>query len=252
MKKVLYGEILFNIKDSKIYPNIIVYEKPWYRDAAITSMVLRQTNNTDLIIDWINNIDEIYDKNNGEEEPDNLGELLYLLSLQEEENESLIDRIEEEAIRIAEENPNGYYIYGRTDMSNQYLYQNLWYKFGIEAVGRKFEFDLNAIEEDDYSKGAWWSNYEPTKTVNEYSNQEYPYLSYAIRHKQKVGKISFSKELYPLSWETNGKYANYEAYALFDQSMKELTTSPLHTWSASELLLLIMDETNDLDYDKLS
>ena len=70
--KVLYGEILFNIKDSIIYPNIIVYDKPWYRDAAITSMVLKKTNNTDLIKPWVDNITDLYDRQNGgvEEEKD--------------------------------------------------------------------------------------------------------------------------------------------------------------------------------------
>lgn len=251
MKKVLYGEILFNIKDSKIYPNIVAYKTPWYRDAAITSMVLRQTNNTDLIKEWINNINDIYDGNNGENEPDNLGEVLYLLSLQEEKNNELIDRIEEEAKRLAEENPNGYYIYGKTDFSDQHLYQNLWYKLGIESVGRDFEFDIDSIPEDEYSKGAWWSSYQTKNYYNDNSNPEYPYLSYAIRHKQKQGKITISKELYPLSWETNGKYADYELYTGFDRSMRDMATSPLHTWSASELLLFIMDETNNLDYDKL-
>ena len=213
-------------------------------------MVLRQTNNTDLIKDWLNSINEIYDRNNGEEEPDNLGELLYLLSLQEDKNNELIDRIEEEANRLADNNPNGYYIYGKTDFQDEYLYQNLWYKLGIESVGRDFNYDLDSIPEDQYSKGAWWSDYQTKPYYNNYSNPDYPYLSYAIRHKQKEGKIVISKELYPLSWETNGKYANYEQYS-YDSSMSDMATSPLHTWSASELLLFIMDETNDLDYDKL-
>lgn len=251
LKNVLYGEILFNIKDSKIYPNIVVYDKPWYRDAAITSMVLRQTDNTNLVIDWINEISELYDGNNGENEPDNLGELLYLLSLQETKNKELINRIEEEAEHLAESNPNGYYIYGRTDFQDQHLYQNLWYKLGIESVGRRFDFDLDIIPEDSYSKGAWWSTYQTRPFYNDYSNPEYPYLSYAIRHKQKTGKIVISKELYPLSWETNAAYANYEPYSGFDQSMRDMKTSPLHSWSAAELLLFIMDETNDLNYDKL-
>ena len=251
MKKVLYGEILFNIKDSKIYPNIIVYDKPWYRDAAITSMVLRQTSNEDLIIDWINNISEIFDKNNGIEEPDNLGELLYLLSLQENRNNELIKKIENKAEEIANSNPNGYYLYGQTDFSNQYLYQNLWYKFGLESIGKNYHFDLDSIEEDEYSKGAWWSDYKTKVFFNDNQNSDYPYLAYAIRHKQKIGKIVIGSELYPLSWEKNASHANYNNYSGIDYTMQEGKMSALHTWSASELLLYIMDETNDLNYDKL-
>ena len=251
IKRVLYGEILFNIKDSKIYPNIIVYNKPWYRDAAITSMVLRQTNNTNLIIDWVNNIDELFDNNNDNEEPDNLGELLYLLSLQENRNNELIDRIESKAEDIATNNPNGYYIYGKTDFTDQYLYQNLWYKLGIEAVGREYHFDIDDIKEDDYSKGAWWSDYNTSKFNNTNSNYEYPYLSYAIRHSKKEGNIIMNRELYPLSWEVNASHANYDNYSGLDFYMKDSRISPLHTWSAAELLLFIMDETDNLDKEKL-
>ena len=251
IKSVLYGEILFNIKDSKIYPNIIVYDKPWYRDAAITSMVLRETDNTDLILDWIDNIDEIFDNNNGMEEPDNLGELLYLISLQKDKNKDLINRIEDKAEELANKNPNGYYIYGKTDFTDQHLYQNLWYKFGIESVGRKYHFDIDDIKEDEYSKGAWWSDYQSSNIFNNNPNFEYPYLSYAIRHKGKQGNIIVNRELYPLSWEKNASHANYDIYSGLDFYMKDEKISPLHTWSASELLLFIMDETKDLDRDKL-
>ena len=251
IKKVLYGEILFNIKDSKIYPNIIVYNKPWYRDAAITSMVLRQTDNVDLISEWINSIDELYDKNNGVEEPDNLGQVLYLLSLQENKNYDLINRIEEEAEKNANKNPDGYYIAGKTDFTDQHLYQNLWYKLGIESVGRDYHFDIDKIEEDHYSKGAWWSDYETSHLKNEDSNGKYPYLSYAIRHKQKEGNIIVNEELYPLSWEINASEANYNNYSKIFPELQTTKTSPLHTWAAAELLLFILDETNDLNYAKL-
>ena len=53
----------------------------------------------------------MYDKqNSGISEPDNLGELLYILSTQEERNEDLIDQIEREAKRLAESNEDGYLV----------------------------------------------------------------------------------------------------------------------------------------------
>ena len=248
IKKELYGELLFNIKDEVIYPNIIVYDKPWYRDAAITSMVLKQTNNTDLIDEWVNNITEIYDlQNAGIQEPDNLGELLYLLSTQEELNNNLIDRIEEEAENIASSNSNGYYLYGKTDFGDQYLYQNLWYKLGIEAVGRKFNFDLSSIPKDYYYKMAWWSDYEVEDRTFEVSI-EYPYLSVAAYHKLKEGTIPFNCDIYPLSWEIRASQANYENYKDLDMVTYSSSVSPLHSWSGAELLLLLLDETNDLDF----
>lgn len=243
MLKVLYGEILFNIKDGVIYPNIIVYNSPWYRDAAITSMVLKKTNNTDLIKDWVNSITELYDKQNGGvEEADNLGELLFLLSIPEERNEELISRVETEAERLAKENPNGYYLYGKTDFGDQYKYQNLWYKLGIESVGRTYHFDFDSIPEDSYSKMAWWSEYETQEKSAQKESSEYPYLSYATRHKLGVGKIPINGNLYPLSWEIVASQANYEAYRGLDDYMATAKVSPLHSWSASELLLLLYED----------
>ena len=248
IKKVLYGEILFNIKNSIIYPNIIVYDKPWYRDAAMVCMVLKQTNNTDLIKDWVNNITEIYDKQNkGIEEADNLGELLYILSTQEERNEDLIRRIEEEAEKIASSNEEGYFIKGKTDFGDQFLYQNLWYKLGIESVGRIFKFDLSSINEDLYSNMAWWSNYN-INTKQHIESKEFPYLSYATRHKLDFGTIIVNENIYPLSWEITASEANYDNYRGLENEMIQGRISPLHSWAASEFLLWLLDETNDLNF----
>lgn len=240
IKKVLYGEILFNIKDSKIYPNILVYDNPWYRDAAITTMVLKKTNSTYLIKEWTENINELYDKQNkGNLEPDNLGELLYILSSQENINNELVNRIEEEAEKIASSNPNGYYLYGKTDYQDEYLYQNLWYKLGIESVGRSFKFDIKGLD-DNYSNSCWWSDYK--KEFDYEVSQEYPYLSIAYRHNLGSGKLVLNKALYPLSWEKAASEAKYENMVIVDSNYKISRISPVHSWTAAELLLFIMEE----------
>lgn len=249
IKKTLYGEILFNIKNNKIYPNVIVYDKPWYRDAAIACMVLKQTNNTDLIKEWTENIEEIYDKQNaGIEEPDNLGELLYILSTQENINEDLVDRIEEEAEKIANNNEKGYYLNGKTDFGEMNLYQNLWYKLGIESVGREFSFDLDTIEEDSYTAMAWWSDYKIDKETAMEGSKNYPYLSFATRHKLGKGKIAINDSYYPLSWEKNASQADYDKLDNLNNSLKNGKLSPTHTWAAAEMLLFLMDETDDLKF----
>jgi len=240
IKKVLYSEILFNIKDSKIYPNILVYSNPWYRDAAITTMVLKKTNNTNLIKDWVDNITEIYDKQNkGNLEPDNLGELLYILSSQENINYDLVRRIESEADRIASSNPNGYYLYGKTDYQDEYLYQNLWYKLGIESIGGRFNFDIDGLS-DNYSRSCWWSDIDINGNYE--VSQEYPYLTTAYRHKLKEGKVVVNKALYPLSWEKAASEAKYENMVIVNSDYKNSKVSPVHSWTASELLLFILDE----------
>lgn len=245
IKKVLYSEILFNIKDSKIYPNIIVYDEPWYRDAAMACMVLKQTNNTNLISDWVKSITEVYDRQNGgEKEPDNLGELLYILSTQEEKNEELISKIESEANRLANENTNGYYIYGLTDSSNQYKYQNMWYDFGMRSIGQHSEFKYNAIE-DEYSNLAWWIDKNAT---NIYENTNYPYLTWANYHasSKKEKKLVVNNKIYPLSWEKGASRANYNEMSIIDEKFVQNRISPAHLWSATEMLLFILDETGNL------
>lgn len=248
IKKVLYGEILFNIKDSKIYPNILVYNKPWYRDAAMASMVLKQTNNTNLISKWVKNIEDIYDRqNDGIQETDNLGELLYILSTQDEINYQLVDKIEKEAEKIAENNENGYYLNGKTDFQEMNLYQNLWYKLGIESVGRKFPFKLSDIPKDGYTELTWWSNYKYEANNETAGDINYPYLSLAKKHKTGKSQIAVSGNLYPLSWEKNASQANYNKMKVVSSDFVNAKLSPVHTWTASEMLLLILDETGDLD-----
>ena len=247
IKKVLYGEILFNIKDGVIYPNILVYNKPWYRDAALACMVLKQTNNLDMISDWVKSIDQIYDKQNrGNKETDNLGELLYILSTQEDTNSSIINKIEIEAEKLANNNPDGYYIYGTTDFGEKYSYQNLWYKLGIESIGKEYKFNFPKTK-DYYDNTTWWIEYETDKDATAILDGDYPYLSYAAYHKLKKGIIPLNQNLYPLSWEKNASEANYENMKILDEFYFETKISPLHVWSASELLLLIMDETNSLN-----
>ena len=245
IKKVLYNEILFNIKDSKIYPNILVYDKPWYRDAALAAMVLKQTNNVDLISNWVKNITEVYDKQNkGNKETDNLGELLYLISTGKNINTKLVKKIEDEANRIVKNNKNNY-LTGTTDFKERPLYQNLWYKFGIESVGKKYNFTL-PIQIDDYSYTAWWSkNIKDSNYVIKMSDN-YTYLLYANYHTTKKADIPLNNYVYPLSWEKDASEANYDNMNVLGDYYKNNKISPLHTWAASELLLLLLDDTNDL------
>ena len=246
-KKVLYSEILFNIKNSRIYPNIIVYDNPWYRDAAMASMVLKVTNNTDLISDWINNINEIYDKQNrGISEPDNLGELLYIISTQDNPNTELISRIEKEANLLAENNELGYYLTGQTDFSAKPLYQNLWYQCGINNLKRNFSFNIKNVS-DEYEVLTWWMNNKITKNKKVITDINYPYLSIAAYHKLQKGTFPMNSNLYPLSWEKSASEANYQAMKILDNYYANNYISPIHTWTAAEMLLLLLDENKELN-----
>ena len=158
----------------------------------------------------------------------------------------MIDKIVDEANRLADENPNGYYIFGKTDYSNEFLYQNLWYKLGIESVGRDFYFELDTIPKDNYSAMCWWSNY--TAFGDNEGSIEYPYLTAAKYHKLRKGRIIVNSNNYPLSWEKNASKANYDNY--LNINVNDLAydkISELHSWSAGELLLLLLDDSGNLN-----
>ncbi len=124
-----------------------------------------------------------------------------------------------------------------------YKYQNLWYKKGIEKLGDDFNFEIDNLN-DSYTKTAWWNQIK--FEINNSISLEYPYLSYANRHTMINGKIPVNKEIYPLSWEKNASQANYSKMKVLSSSYVDEKKSPLHSWSASELLLLLLDETHDL------
>ncbi len=237
IKKTLYGELLFNIENSVIKPNIIVYENAWYRDAAMVAMALNQTNNISLIKDWIDNITDIYDNQNGNKEPDNLGELLYLLSFSENQN-NLIQKIKDEA------KEKGFT--ANTDGAKHEIYQKKWYNFGLNALNEKRTVSIKG-EEDSYEALAWW--YNPNKYNGYFKNNistDYPYLSIAQYHTVKQGQFVMNKNVYPLSFERNASMANYDKMDVLGDYYKENRISPVHSWTAAELFLLIMDETGDL------
>ena len=236
----LYGEILFNIKDGVIYPNILVYDKPWYRDAAMGTMVLEYTNNTDLIKEWVNSIDDVYDKQNGNDEPDNLGELLYLLSFGN--NKKLKKKIVKEAERLAKSNPDGYHIYGIVDGSRMDNYANKWLEFGYLKNDLKYEFDKN-IKKDGYTDMLWFFEGCSGKE-NAYSkSKDYPYLTWATGHCNKDLKVYFNQNLYPLSWEANASKANYNNINSNLDYYINNKISPTHVWAASEMFLNIIDRS---------
>ena len=246
IKKVLYNEILFNIKDSIPYPNIFVYDSVWYRDGAMVAMALEQTNNVDLIERWISSIDKIYDlQNDNNKEPDNLGELLYICSVSSNSHDELISKIISEAEKIKKEDTNGNYLYGLTDGNYHSIYQNKWYNFGLSSLNIDNKFNYKK-EKDSYDALTWWYGKDSNTYYESNLNESYPYLSLAQYHKTGKGVIYLNKHLYPLSYEKNGSEADYENMYIIDKYYTDNKISPTHTWAASEFLLFLLDETGDL------
>ncbi len=235
---VLYQEILFNIKDGIIYPNVLVYDEVWYRDSAMAAMVLEKTGNIDLISDWILSIDSIYDKSNGEEENDNLGELLYLLSLVTDKDNSMVKKVINKAEKIKVQNGDEKYICNHTDFADRPDYQTEWLNFGLSKFNIKLGYVYKNI--DSYSNLLWFSNKDTDKLKIQDFGFQYPYLGYAQRHLMgEDAKIYVSNQLYPLSWENSASSANYSKLTFLSDYFVNQKIAPTHVWSSSELFLLL-------------
>lgn len=130
--KVLHHEILFNVKNSWIYPNILAYNHVWYRDMAMGAMVLEKTHNVPLIVDALDCINRVYDMQSGEEEGDNIGEYLYLKSLSSHGVTSEdIMKVEKEVNKRTVITEKGKYIKGITDGVENDYYATAWLKFAL-------------------------------------------------------------------------------------------------------------------------
>jgi hypothetical protein len=121
---VLHHEVLVNVTDAGPLPNFYVYKKPWYRDGAMMALCLRATGNLDVIRDWIMGLTEPFDRNNaGENEADNLGQALFLISLVSDRNHPLVPKIQKELIRFQVQDQDSRYIKGRSDFAEHPVYQ---------------------------------------------------------------------------------------------------------------------------------
>jgi hypothetical protein len=130
--RVLLHEVLINVLDGKPMSNFLVQHAPRYRDAAIICEALRRTGNLDLVKDWILGLREPFDlARDGEREPDNLGQALFLVSLVSDAGHPLVARVLEEAEAFRRTD----YLDGRTDGAAHPVYQTKWLKYGLKSFG---------------------------------------------------------------------------------------------------------------------
>ena len=249
--KVLHQEILINITDSKPVPNYFVYHNPWRRDAAMMAMCLQKTGNLHLIKDWVIQLDDPYDRNNGaqngapETEADNLGQSLYLLSLFTGKDHPLVQKILAEIPAYVVKDRQGTYIKGRSDFHEAPVYQTKWLKFGLIAMGLQDTFSIPAIQ-DNYSSLVWWDykdSYMPgtTDACDEWKNDFYPYIGWAADHFHGLKRNPLSNQIYPLTWEKNASEADYSGMAIIDQLYVREKIAVPHTWHAAEAFLYLID-----------
>jgi hypothetical protein len=246
--RVLLQEILVNIVDGKPVPNYFVYTKPWYRDASMMAMCLKQTGNINLIKSWILDLVEPYDRNNaGEKEADNLGQALYLISLVSDKNHPLVKEVLNEALHYEQTNSSGTYIKGRSDFHEVPAYQTKWLKYGIKCLGLDDKYTIPLNVDDNYSSLFWWdykSSYKngTIDSWDEQKNPDYPYLGWAADHFHGLKRNFISNRDYPVTWERKASQANYSGMTVIDTVYTRLQLCVPHTWHASEVFLYLLDQ----------
>ena len=227
--KVLHHELLFNIQDSILKPNILVYSSGWYRDGMMGAMVLDITDNVNLIKDWVDNIEDIYDMQNGVKEADNLGELLYLIHITESKNP-----IKKEIIKEINN-----YIKGPTDGRILDYYPTVIAKYALELTDIDLELDLPKF--DNYSNLTWYYS-DDVKTNDFFDEIYFPYLGWAAYHTNRSGHLYICDSEYPLSYEREAAYGNYSLLPNSITYYKNLSLSPTHVWDAAEKFLFLIEQ----------
>ncbi len=236
--RILHHEVLINIIDGQPVPNFFVYPKAWYRDGAMMAMVLKQTNNLHLIRDWAKGLTELYDRNNkGNEESDNLGQLLYILAVLGLNDHPLIPAALAEANRRLQ---NGV-LTGTTDYAFHPVYQTKWLKLGLDAL----HLDSSHLQfppVDDSYAAIFWMDEHTLPPAQDAYDHDYPYLWWAQKHtmRQTVDP-ALLVATYPYSSETHASEANYEKLRPLFPAYADARCAAPHTWHASEVFLYLTD-----------
>lgn len=239
--RVLHQEVLINVIQGEPVPNFFVYKKPWYCDGSSMCMVLKETGNLDLVRTWIMGLREPFDRNNaGETEPDNLGELLFLISLVSDPSHPLVPKILETLPKFAE----GKHLAGRRDFSSHPVYITKWAKFGLKSLNLPDLYEIPEVK-DSYSSLFWWDYKDQHVDSGRFGiddNQNWPYLVWAEDHFYNEKKGWVSNQDYPLSWESNASQANYLGMKILGQVYVDQKLSVPHTWHAAEMFLYLLNK----------
>ena len=235
----LLREVLVNIVPAGPVPNLFVYRRPWYRDAAMVCMVLQRTGNLHLVEDWIASLRRPFDLNNaGNREPDNLGQLLYMISLVSDRTHPLVDVI----LREVERCRASRHIAGITDGSEHPVYQTKWLKLGLRALHLADDFEIPPVA-DSYSSLFWMDfrdEHVPAPPFGEQARWRYPYLDWAEAHFLNAPPpMQLARDRFPLTWEASASEANYLAMSGISWEYPRHRICLPHSWHAAEMFLYL-------------
>ena len=236
----LHQEILVCIADGLPLPNPFVYRKPWYRDAAMMCMCLEKTGNVDLVREWILSIREPFDRNNGGvAEPDNLGQVLYMVSLVADSKHPAVAQV----LARVPEFRKGDHISGLTDFGEHPVYQTKWLKLGLARLG--LSDDLKVPKVHDAYGVLFWMDFQDEHVegpgFDDEAKEKYPYLAWAEDHFHgKAGKPEYDPEFYPMTWEAEASEADYEGMSVLSPAYLVRRVCFPHSWHAAEMFLALL------------
>lgn len=240
--RILHHEVLINFNGTIPVPNIYVYDKAWYRDGAMMALVLNETGNIDLLKNWALSITSLYDMNNANHrEPDNLGQLAFILSFFVDKSYPLVSEIVKEAKRIMK---NGV-LTGITDFNHHEIYSTLWLKYGLDKLGVDTSFINIPLTFDSYARMFWMNRtgIERHTYFDNHYDENYPYLWWAVKHfeNEPIDDSFINTDIYPMSWERLASQAVYENIAPLSTEYAKNNFSAPHSWHASEQFMYLIE-----------
>ncbi len=240
--RALHAEMLVNVMPWGPVPNLWVYPRPWYRDAAMVALCLEKTGNIDQIAPWIDNLFQPYDFNNsGQAEPDNLGQVLLLASLTIDRKHPIVERVLKEAQRVR----RGHSLAGLTDFSEHPVYQTKWLKFGLQQLGLDDPYRIPAIP-DRYSSLFWMDfrdSHEQHPRFDADTLAKYPYLNWAEAHFYgDPPPEAVSADQFPLTRELESSEGNYGRMQMVAPQWAQQRWCSPHTWHAAEMFLYLLSQ----------
>jgi hypothetical protein len=185
-------------------------------------------------------LDDPFDRNNaGHQEADNLGQVLYLVSLAGDTNHPVVDKV----LRAIPQFKKGNYIVGMSDFAEHPVYQTKWLKFGLRALHLEDNYEIPAVF-DSYS-ALFWMDFKNAHVEGSAFSQEmarnYPYLVWAEAHFHNWPPPMLLEEQYPLTWEAHASQATYEGMKLVSQEYVDRKICAPHSWHAAEMFLFLLD-----------
>jgi len=251
--RALHAEVLVNIMPVGPVPNLWVYPRPWYRDAAMMLMCLRETGNLSLVEPWVMGLHKVWDRNNyGDAEADNLGQVLFMVSLFDMNKHPIIDKVMQ---AVSGCRKNGH-VTGRTDGTEHPVYQTKWLKFGLKRLALDDPFRIPAVF-DSYS-ALFWMDYRSEHVAGERFSEKtlslYPYLNWAEAHFHGEPPPEPLNVLRPpLTREGSASEAEYwrlsplaEIGAISGEQLANCVCTP-HTWHAAEMFLYLIEQGQQAD-----